>query len=69
MKNQDIFKMQMAMNKDLYILANEIILELMKKDELYKDDFSKAFEKLKEFKIKQDLELEKAIKELLNVRL
>lgn len=64
MKNQDIFKMQMAMNKDLYILANEIILELMKKDELYKDDFSKAFEKLKEFKIKQDLELEKAIKEL-----
>lgn len=64
MKNQDIFKMQMVMNKDLYILANEIILELMKKDELYKDDFSKAFEKLKEFKIKQDLELEKAIKEL-----
>ncbi|EME3314785.1 hypothetical protein VSW09_001694 [Campylobacter jejuni] len=64
MKNQDIFKMQMAMNKDLYIFANEIILELMKKDELYKDDFSKAFEKLKEFKIKQDLELEKAIKEL-----
>ncbi|EFS3669361.1 hypothetical protein HXW33_001798 [Campylobacter jejuni] len=64
MKNQDIFKMQMAMNKDLYIFANEIILELMKKDELYKDDFSKAFEKLKEFKINQDLELEKAIKEL-----
>ncbi|EQA3505912.1 hypothetical protein ACX1OY_001692 [Campylobacter jejuni] len=64
MKNQDIFKMQMAMNKDLYILANEIILELMKKDELYKDDFFKAFEKLKEFKINQDLELEKAIKEL-----
>lgn len=64
MKNQDIFKMQMAMNKDLYIFANEIILELMKKDDLYKDDFSKAFEKLKEFKIKQDLELEKAIKEL-----
>lgn len=64
MKNQDIFKMQMTMNKDLYILANEIILDLMKKDELYKDDFSKAFEKLKEFKIKQDLELEKAIKEL-----
>ncbi|EDO9415760.1 hypothetical protein G4120_001216 [Campylobacter coli] len=64
MKNEDIFKMQMAMNKDLYILANEIILELMKKDELYKDDFSKAFEKLKEFKINQDLELEKAIKEL-----
>ncbi|HED4927801.1 TPA: hypothetical protein R4762_001622 [Campylobacter jejuni] len=62
MKNQDIFKMQMAMNKDLYILANEIILELMKKDELYKDDFSKAFEKLKEFKIKQDLELEKTIR-------
>lgn len=64
MKNEDIFKMQMAMNKDLYIFANEIILELMKKDELYKDDFSKAFEILKEFKIKQDLELEKAIKEL-----
>lgn len=64
MKNQDIFKMQMAMNKDLYIFANEIILELMKKDELYKDDFSKSFEKLKEFKTKQDLELEKAIKEL-----
>ncbi|MBX1020824.1 hypothetical protein I9086_00075 [Campylobacter jejuni] len=64
MKNQDIFKMQMAMNKDLYIFSNEIILELMKKDELYKDDFSKAFEKLKEFKINQDLELEKAIKEL-----
>lgn len=68
MKNQDIFKMQMDMNKYLYIFANEIILELMKelmkKDELYKDDFSKAFEKLKEFKIKQDLELEKAIKEL-----
>ncbi|EAL7532956.1 hypothetical protein DUZ16_06435 [Campylobacter jejuni] len=64
MKNEDIFKMQMAMNKDLYIFANEIILELMKKDELYKDDFSKAFEKLKEFKINQDLELEKAIKEL-----
>ncbi|MCW1675474.1 hypothetical protein OLS47_00125 [Campylobacter jejuni] len=64
MKNEDIFKMQMAMNKDLYIFANEIILELMKKDELYKDDFSKAFERLKEFKIKQDLELEKAIKEL-----
>ncbi|EDP3942783.1 hypothetical protein FV935_08540 [Campylobacter jejuni] len=64
MKNQDIFKMQMAMNKDLYILANEIILELMKKDELYKDDFFKAFEKLKEFRINQDLELEKAIKEL-----
>lgn len=64
MKNQDIFKMQMDMNKDLYIFANEIILELMKKDDLYKDDFSKAFEKLKEFKIKQDLELEKAIKEL-----
>ncbi|MGI7471621.1 hypothetical protein ACNF80_09310 [Campylobacter coli] len=64
MKNQDIFKMQIVMNKDLYIFANEIILELMKKDELYKDDFSKAFEKLKEFKIKQDLELEKAIKEL-----
>lgn len=64
MKNQDIFKMQIIMNKDLYIFANEIILELMKKDELYKDDFSKAFEKLKEFKINQDLELEKAIKEL-----
>ncbi len=64
MKNQDIFKMQMTMNKDLYIFANEIILEIMKKDELYKDDFSKAFEKLKEFKINQDLELEKAIKEL-----
>ncbi|EPE0650347.1 hypothetical protein ACSFW4_001740 [Campylobacter jejuni] len=64
MKNQDIFKMQMTMNKDLYIFANEIILELMNKDELYKADFSKAFEKLKEFKIKQDLELEKAIKEL-----
>ncbi len=64
MKNQDIFKMQIAMNKDLYIFANEIILELMKKDELYKDDFYKAFEKLKEFKINQDLELEKAIKEL-----
>ncbi|EAL9139528.1 hypothetical protein DYU73_06905 [Campylobacter jejuni] len=64
MKNQDIFKMQITMNKDLYIFANEIILELMKKDELYKADFSKAFEKLKEFKIKQDLELEKAIKEL-----
>lgn len=64
MKNEDIFKMQMAMNKDLYIFANEIILDLMKKDELYKDDFSKAFEKLKEFKINQDLELEKAIKEL-----
>lgn len=64
MKNQDIFKMQMAMNKDLYIFSNEIILELMKKDELYKDDFFKAFEKLKEFKINQDLELEKAIKEL-----
>lgn len=64
MKNQDIFKMQMDMNKDLYIFANEIILELMKKDELYKYDFSKAFEKLKEFKINQDLELEKAIKEL-----
>lgn len=64
MKNKDIFKMQMAMNKDLYIFSNEIILELMKKDELYKDDFSKSFEKLKEFKIKQDLELEKAIKEL-----
>ncbi|EAJ4656535.1 hypothetical protein CYA84_10205 [Campylobacter coli] len=64
MKNQDIFKMQMAMNKDLYIFANEIILELMEKNELCKDDFSKAFEKLKEFKIKQDLELEKAIKEL-----
>ncbi|EHT2883411.1 hypothetical protein KXJ91_001403 [Campylobacter coli] len=29
-----------------------------------KDDFSKAFEKLKEFKINQDLELEKAVKEL-----
>ncbi|EEA8774439.1 hypothetical protein G3832_000265 [Campylobacter jejuni] len=64
MKNQDIFKIQIVMNKDLYIFTNEIILELMKKDELYKDDFSKAFEKLKEFKIKQDLELEKAIKEL-----
>ncbi|EFS7927566.1 hypothetical protein HW053_001652 [Campylobacter jejuni] len=64
MKNQDIFKMQMAMNKDLYIFANDIILELMKKDELYKDDFYKAFEKLKAFKTKQDLELEKAIKEL-----
>lgn len=64
MKNQDIFKMQIVMNKDLYIFANEIILELMKKDELYKDDFSKAFEKLKEFKINQDLELEKSIKEL-----
>ncbi|EDK9115219.1 hypothetical protein GHK77_09110 [Campylobacter jejuni] len=64
MKNQDIFKTQMGMNKDLYIFANEIILELMKKDELYKDDFSKAFEKLKEFKINQDLELEKSIKEL-----
>ncbi|HED5303879.1 TPA: hypothetical protein R5A54_001634 [Campylobacter jejuni] len=64
MKNQDIFKMQMAMNKDLYIFANEIILELMEKDELCKDDFIKAFEKLKDFRIKQDLELEKAIKEL-----
>lgn len=64
MKNQDIFKMQMAINKDLYIFAIEIILDLMKKDKLYKDDFSKSFEKLKEFKIKQDLELEKAIKEL-----
>lgn len=61
MKKQDIFKMQMAMNKDLYIFSNEIILELMKKDELYKDDFSKAFEKLKDFKIKQDLELEKVL--------
>ena len=57
MKNQDIFKMKMAINKDLYIFANDIILELMKKDELYKDDFIKAFKKLKEFKIKQDLEL------------
>ena len=64
MKNEDIFKMQMAINKDLYIMANEIILELMEKYELRKDDFSKAFEKLKEFKINQDLELEKAIKEL-----
>lgn len=64
MKNQDIFKMQMSMNKDSYIFANDIILELMKKDELRKDDFIKAFEKLKEFKIKQDLELEKLIKEL-----
>ncbi|HEG5317613.1 TPA: hypothetical protein SEZ16_001665 [Campylobacter jejuni] len=64
MKNQDIFKMQIIMNKDLYIFANDIILELMKKDELYKDDFYKSFEKLKEFKTKQDLELEKAIKEL-----
>lgn len=64
MKNQYIFKMQMAMNKDFYIFANEIILELMEKNELCKDDFSKSFEKLKEFKIKQDLELEKAIKEL-----
>ncbi|EFN2966650.1 hypothetical protein HKV71_000852 [Campylobacter coli] len=64
MKNQDIFKMQMSMNKDLYIFANEIILELMEKNELCKDDFIKAFKKLKEFKIKQDLELEKAIKEL-----
>lgn len=63
MKNKDIFKMQIIMNKDLYIFANEIILELMKKDELYKDDFIKAFEKLKDFKIKQDLELEKAILE------
>lgn len=63
MKNKDIFKMQMAMNKDLYIFAIEIILDLMKKDELYKDDFSKSFEKLKDFKIKQDLELEKAILE------
>lgn len=64
MKNQDIFKMQMAMNKDFYIFANEIILELMEKNELCKDDFIKAFKKLKEFKINQDLELEKAIKEL-----
>lgn len=56
--------MQMSMNKDLYIFANDIILELMKKDELRKDDFIKAFEKLKEFKINQDLELEKLIKEL-----
>lgn len=64
MKNQDIFKMQMSINKDLYIFANEIILELMEKNELCKDDFIKAFKKLKEFKIKQDLELEKAIKEL-----
>lgn len=64
MKNQDIFKMQIIMNKDLYIFSNDIILELMKKDELYKDDFYKAFEKLKAFKTKQDLELEKAIKEL-----
>ncbi|EAI6458939.1 hypothetical protein CA563_08720 [Campylobacter coli] len=64
MKNQDIFKIKMAINKNSYIFSNEIILELMKKDELYKDDFSKSFEKLKEFKIKQDLELEKAIKEL-----
>lgn len=39
-------------------------LELMKKDELYKEYYFKAFKKLKEFKIKQDLELEKAIKEL-----
>lgn len=31
MKNQDIFKMQMSMNKDSYIFANDIILELMKK--------------------------------------
>ena len=64
MKNQDIFKMQMSINKDLYIFANEIILELMEKNELCKDDFIKTFKKLKEFKIKQDLELEKAIKEL-----
>lgn len=64
MKNQDIFKIQMDMNKDLYIFANEIILDLMKKDELYKEDYFKAFEKLKKFKTKQDLELEKAIKEL-----
>ncbi|UZV39908.1 hypothetical protein OIBDGNHJ_00038 [Campylobacter phage PC22] len=64
MKNQDIFKMQMTINKDLYIMANEIILQLMEKDELRKDDFIKSFERLKEFKINQDLELEKAIKEL-----
>ncbi|EAI8168618.1 hypothetical protein CJY68_09365 [Campylobacter coli] len=64
MKNQDIFKIKMDMNKDFYIFANEIILELMEKNELCKDDFIKAFKKLKEFKIKQDLELEKAIKEL-----
>lgn len=61
MKNQDIFKMQMSINKDLYIMANNIILELMEKDELCKDDFIKAFEKLKDFKIKQDLELEKVL--------
>ncbi|HDZ5042893.1 TPA: hypothetical protein RTG66_001736 [Campylobacter jejuni] len=64
MKNQDIFKMQIIMSKDLYIFANEVILELMKKDELYKEDYFKAFKKLKEFKTKQDLELEKEIKEL-----
>ena len=46
MKNQDIFKMQMSINKDLYIFANEIILELMEKNELCKDDFIKAFKKL-----------------------
>lgn len=39
MKNQDIFKIKMAINKNSYIFSNEIILELMKKDELYKDDF------------------------------
>lgn len=33
---------------------------IKKKVNLYKDDFSKAFEKLKEFKIKQDLELKKS---------
>lgn len=62
MKNQDIFKMQMSINKDLYIMANNIILELMEKDELCKDDFIKAFEKLKDFKIKQDVELEKVLR-------
>lgn len=32
MKNQDIFKMRMTINKNLYIMANEIILPLMEKD-------------------------------------
>lgn len=62
MNNQDIFTMQMNMHKDLYMFANEIILGLMKKDELCKDDFIKAFEKLKDFKIKQDLKIEKALR-------
>lgn len=62
MNNQDIFKMQMDMHKDLYMFANDIILELMKKDVLSKDDFIKAFEKLKDFKIKQDLKIEKALR-------